>query len=127
MKIAHIALWTKDIERMRQFYEIYFKAQSGKRYENTNRGFASYFLNFPESEVRLELMQQPTIVYQPEETPLGWAHLAISVGSEEAVNALTKTISDDGYTVIGQPRWTGDGYYESVVADPEGNWIEITI
>ena len=127
MKIAHVALWTKDIERMRQFYETYFKAQSGERYENTNRGFASYFLTFSESEVRLELMQQPTITYRPEETPLGWAHLAISVGSEEAVNAVTKVISSDGYAVIGQPRWTGDEYYESVVADPEGNWIEITI
>lgn len=127
MKIAHVALWVKDIEHMRQFYKTYFRAQSGERYENANRGFASYFLTFSESEVRLELMQQPTITYQPEEIPLGWAHLAISVGSEEAVNALTKTILDDGHTVIGQPRWTGDGYYESVVADPEGNWIEITI
>ena len=127
MKIAHVALWVKDIEHMRQFYKTYFRAQSGERYENANRGFASYFLTFSESEVRLELMQQPTITYQPEEIPLGWAHLAISVGSEEAVNALTKTILDDGHTVIVQPSWTGDGYYESVVADPEGNWIEITI
>ena len=127
MKISHVALWSKDIERMRQFYETYFNAQAGERYENTNRGFASYFLTFPGAETKLELMQQPTITYQPEETPLGWAHLAISVGSEKEVNNLTTVIAEEGHTIVGQPRWTGDGYYESVIADPEGNWIEITI
>jgi len=127
MKISHVALWSKDIERLRQFYETYFNAKAGERYENTNRGFVSYFLTFPGAEAKLELMQQPAITYQPEETPLGWAHLAISVGSEKEVNNLTAVIADEGHTIVGQPRWTGDGYYESVVADPEGNWIEITI
>ncbi|SIN83595.1 lactoylglutathione lyase [Carnobacterium alterfunditum] len=127
MKISHVALWSKDIERMRQFYETYFNAQAGERYENTNRGFASYFLTFPGAETKLELMQQPTITDQPEETPLGWAHLAISVGSEKEVNNLTTVIAGEGHTIVGQSRWTGDGYYESVVADPEGNLIEITI
>jgi lactoylglutathione lyase len=127
MKISHVALWSKDIERMRQFYETYFNAQAGERYENTNRGFASYFLTFPGAETKLELMQQPTITDQPEETSLGWAHLAVSVGSENEVNNLTTVIADEGHTIVGQPRWTGDGYYESVVADPEGNLIEITI
>ena len=127
MKIAHLAVWVKDIEQMRQFYETYFAAQAGDRYENTTRGFVSYFLTFPGSEVRLELMQQPTVTHKPDETPLGWAHLAISVGDETAVNTLTAKLEEAGYAVIGQPRWTGDGYYESVVADPEDNWIEITI
>lgn len=127
MKIVHVAIWVKDIESMRKFYETYFGAQAGDRYENTNRGFTSYFLTFPGGEGRVELMQQPTVTYKPEEVPLGWAHLAISVGNEKAVNSLTTTIAEDGYVVIGEPRWTGDGYYESVIADPEGNLIEITI
>ena len=29
--------------------------------------------------------------------------------------------------IEGEPRTTGDGYYESVVLDPEGNRIEITV
>jgi lactoylglutathione lyase len=36
-------------------------------------------------------------------------------------------MSDAGIQVIGEPRTTGDGYYESVVLDPEGNRVEITI
>ena len=29
------------------------------------------------------------------------------------------------YEIAGGPRRTGDGYYESVVFDPDGNRIEI--
>lgn len=127
MKIAHVAVWVKNIESVRRFYETYFEAQAGERYENKTRGFSSYFLTFPGSEVRVELMQQTDVTDKAENVSLGWAHLAISVGTEGAVNRLTKTIEEAGHTVVGQPRWTGDGYYESIVADPEGNWIEITI
>jgi lactoylglutathione lyase len=50
----------------------------------------------------------------------------MAVGSREAVNQLTEMLRKDGYRVVGEPRTTGDGYYESVVLDPEGNRLEIT-
>ena len=56
----------------------------------------------------------------------GLTHLAISVGSREKVNKLTELIRENGFTVSGEPRTTGDGYYESVILDPEGNQVEIT-
>jgi lactoylglutathione lyase len=56
----------------------------------------------------------------------GFAHLAVSVGSDQHVEELTEELRRDGQTVVGDPRRTGDGYYESVVLDPEGNRIEIT-
>ena len=31
MRIEHIALWTRDVERMRAFYERYFGATAGAR------------------------------------------------------------------------------------------------
>ena len=49
------------------------------------------------------------------------------MGSEEKVNELTAKLADDGLKVLDGPRRTGDGYYESVVLDPENNRIEITI
>lgn len=58
---------------------------------------------------------------------LGFAHLSFSVGSKEDVDRLTQKMSDDGISIVGEPRTTGDGYYESVVLDPEGNRIEITV
>ncbi len=56
----------------------------------------------------------------------GLAHLAIAVGSREAVNALTERLRADGHTILSEPRLTGDGYYESAIADPEENIVEIT-
>ena len=58
---------------------------------------------------------------------LGFTHLSFSVGSKEEVDRLTQQMSADEVPVVGQPRTTGDGYYESVVLDPEGNRIEITV
>jgi lactoylglutathione lyase len=52
--------------------------------------------------------------------------MAISVGSEEIVNSLTERLRNDGFQIVGEPRTTGDGYYESVVLDPEGNPLEVT-
>ncbi|PAD20747.1 VOC family protein [Terribacillus saccharophilus] len=126
MKIEHIAIWVKDIERMKEFYTHYFAAESNSRYVNEKKGFASYFLTFS-SGSRLELMKKVGINKEAQPDQLGWAHVAFSVGSKEEVDRLTERIREDGYMILGEPRTTGDGYYESVIEDPEGNIIEITI
>jgi lactoylglutathione lyase len=46
MHIEHIALWTSQMERMKDFYEKYFQARTGKMYQNLSKGFESYFLSF---------------------------------------------------------------------------------
>jgi lactoylglutathione lyase len=58
---------------------------------------------------------------------MGLTHFASSVGSEQLVDQFTARLKSDGYIVLDPPRRTGDGYYESVVLDPDGNRIEITI
>lgn len=128
MKIEHIALWSTDIDRLRHFYKAYFGAEAGPRYSNPKTHFQSYFLTFAGGP-RLELMQRPDVLTAAETDAeaLGYAHLAISVGSEEAVDLLTRKLRDDGYRRLSGPRRTGDGYYESVVLDPDGNRIEITV
>lgn len=57
----------------------------------------------------------------------GLIHFAISVGSKEMVDNLTAKLRNDGFEIIGEPRTTGDGYYESVILDPDKNRIEITM
>lgn len=127
MRIEHLAIWVADLEVMRSFYENYFNARSGEIYRNTKKGFSSYFLSF-EQGARLELMQKPDISSLPNpKEHLGIIHFAISTGTKEGVDSLTEKLRSDGFEVEGEPRTTGDGYYESVVLDPEGNRIEITI
>lgn len=128
MKIEHIAIWVKDLEATKNFYETYFGAKSGEKYHNPNKTFTSYFLRF-QSGARLELMHRPDIVkpLNGGQEGIGFTHLAISVDSKHKVDELTHQLRIDGYTVLGEPRTTGDGYYESVVLDPEGNRLEITV
>ena len=57
----------------------------------------------------------------------GYAHIAFSVGSKDAVDSLTQRMKEDGYPAISGPRTTGDGYYESCILGFEGNLIEITV
>jgi len=120
MHIEHIALWTRDLERLRAFYQTHFGATAGPRYESASRPFASYILTFT-TGARLELMHTAGV------EPAGNGHFAVSTGSREAVDRLTAELRRAGVPIVGEPRATGDGYYESVVADPDGNLIEITV
>lgn len=125
MNIEHIAIWVNDLEGMKEFYETYFNCGSNDKYHNTKKKFESYFLTF-DSGARLEIMRQEGIDKQQQNNQIGWAHIALSLGSTDAVDQLTARLKNDGYTITNGPRVTGDGYYESVIEDPEGNLVELT-
>lgn len=129
MKIEHIAIWVSDLEATKGFYEKYFNAKPNTLYHNKAKEFISYFLSFGNG-CRLELMHRPDVSEQYknyEKQTLGLIHFAISVGSKEKVDSLTNQLRNDGFIIVGEPRTTGDGYYESVVLDPENNIVEITV
>ena len=150
MKIEHVAIWVKDIDNVCEFYRKYFGGVVQPLYHNPAKQFISRFITFDDG-ARLEIMHRPDInvgtLTESKSNILGFGnvhtsvaaaltlrmfhvkqfHLAFSVGSKEEVDRLTQQMSDDGITIAGQPRTTGDGYYESVVLDLEGNRIEITI
>lgn len=127
MKIDHIAIYVDDLESAKLFFERYFAATSGKIYINEKRGFKSYFLSFDDGASRIEIMTLKEL-NDRKTTPFdkGLVHFAISVGSKTAVDNLTHKLQTDGYEIIGHPRTTGDGYYESCIAGVEGIIIEIT-
>lgn len=124
MEIHHIAIWTFRLEEMKEFYTRYFKGTSNEKYINPKKGFESYFISF-DSGADLELMSrtdvQDTLI---EENRLGLTHFAVSLGSKEEILQLTEELRAKGYTIAGEPRTSGDGYFESVVLDPDGNRIE---
>lgn len=129
VRIEHVAIWTRDLERLRRFYETYFGARANALYVNPGKGFESYFLSFADG-ARLELMRQSDRISGEKDGPVpcaGLTHLAFAAGSRDRVDALTRQLSADGYRILDGARMTGDGYYESTVLDPDGNQIEITV
>jgi len=128
-RIEHIALWTEDIERLAAFYSQYLGASVGPKYVNASKGFESRFLMF-ENGARLEVMKTSTLQplkHAPGVQRMGLTHLAFSLGTERRVDELTGSLRAAGFAVADGPRRTGDGYYESVVLDPDGNRIELTV
>lgn len=127
MKIEHVAMYVEDLERAKDFFVKYFNAVPNDIYHNKKTDFRSYFLTF-DGGARLEIMNRPQIINNSEKSErTGYAHIAFSVGSAETVDRLTAELKVDGYTVVSEPRTTGDGYYESCIVGFEGNLIEITV
>lgn len=124
MKIAHVAVWTDNPERLRDFYVTYLNGVSNEKYVNPKKGFESFFVSF-EGEASIEIMKRTDVTERVSGEYLGWCHLAFALESKEAVCELTERLRADGYTIAGEPRTTGDGCFESVVLDVDSNRVEL--
>jgi lactoylglutathione lyase len=124
MHIDHIAVRTFDLEKEKEFFLRYFNCTVNEKYANNAKGFSSYFITF-DGGARVELMAIEGTAHPPEGSYGGLAHFAIDLGSREAVEKMTNRLEADGVRITGRPRITGDGYYESIFLDPEGNMIEL--
>ena len=127
MRMEHVALYVNDLEGAKEFCTNFLGGVPNDGYHNVRTGFRSYFIRF-DGGARLEVMNKPGMVDAPKDlNRTGWAHVAFSVGSAEAVDELTARLKESGYAVVSGPRTTGDGYYESCIVALEGNQIEITV
>ncbi|MEA4937900.1 hypothetical protein SDC9_135175 [bioreactor metagenome] len=125
MEIHHIAIWTKDLEAMKDFYTHYLLGISNQKYINPLKKFESYFISF-DGGAKIELMHSASLTGQVvDEERWGITHIAFVLESKEAVIKLTEKLRSDGIRIVGEPRTTGDGYFESVILDIEGNRIEL--
>lgn len=125
MKISHVALWTTNIGAQKAFWRDYFGGTSNELYISKNRpGFISYFVSLSDGPT-IELMSLDGLDKGPHGIELtGWAHIAINLGSRQQVDDMViKAINND--VLVSPARITGDGYYEAIIHDPDGNLIEI--
>lgn len=125
MNIAHVALWTRNLDAQVTFWQTVFGGRSNERYLSKNRpGFASHFITLADGPT-VELMTVPDLPDAPSHPEfIGWAHIALNVGSQAEVDRMAEQARLSG-TLLSAPRMTGDGFYEAVIADPDGNRIEL--
>jgi lactoylglutathione lyase len=129
MILEHVAIWSKDIEKLKAYYCRHFGAVSNELYHNVSKNFKSYFLSF-ETGARVEIMQKPEIPVNLNDTVvaqhLGIIHLAFGVPTMQEVNDKAMELQNEGFTILSGPRKTGDGYYEFETLDPDNNRLEVT-
>lgn len=121
--LEHVALYVRDLEKARDFYCTWFGGVANEGYHNPRTGLRTYFLRFA-GGARLEIMSRPGFEIEHQSRQLGWTHIAFTVGSRQEVDELAERFRSAGHEIINGPRTTGDGYYEAVVLDPEGNEVE---
>ena len=128
MKLEHIAIWTDNIELLRNYYVSFFDGQSNEMYINPKTQFQSYFISF-KSGARLEIMSMPNIPENTNDTinvqHKGIIHIAFSVATKQEVDAKAALLQANGFELLNGPRVTGDGYYEFVTLDPDMNRLEV--
>jgi len=113
---------------MQAVYIAYFGAVAGKEYVNPAKGFASCFLSLADG-ARIELMTTTAlspIVIAPGAQRMGLTHIANFRGIYPARRRTHEKTLEPRFPDLGRSAATGDGYYESVTLDPDGNAIEIT-
>jgi lactoylglutathione lyase len=129
MTLEHVAIWTTQIDRMKEFYTRFFGGIPNNKYINNEKAFESYFLQF-DSGARLELMYMPGIPENANDTVKaqykGIIHLAFGAQSMKEVDTKARQLKAAGFAILSGPRITGDGYYEFETLDPENNRIEVT-
>ncbi|MBD1554962.1 VOC family protein [Pseudomonas typographi] len=123
-RVTHLALWTRDIDTLCAFYAKHLDATVGPLYLSQTRPFSSRFLTFG-GDVQLEVMHLPNLQSASAASRVGLAHVAFQLGSRDAVDAKVLRLAEHGIDIEGAPRLTGDGYYEAVIRDPDGNLIEL--
>jgi len=129
MHLEHVAIWTNDLEALKNYYIKFFEAVPNHRYSNPAKNFTSYFLRFA-GGARLELMSRPDIPENANDRVnkqyLGIIHLAFGVDTMHEVDEKAEQLQADGFKILSGPRKTGDGYYEFETLDPDNNRLEVS-
>ncbi len=125
MKINHIAIWCKNIEEMRDFYETYLLAEASQLFISEDEQLQSYMLSFPNSDCQIKLMYKDDISKYHKDKRFGLAHISFKLESQKTVDDLTTLIENGGYKVYLEPHIDETNHYSSLVIDIEGNVIQL--
>jgi lactoylglutathione lyase len=125
-QLENIALATDDVEGLRDFY-LQLGGIASPPPEDP-KTIDSCVVDF--CGVRLEFVERAPGGKSAagDGRSSGLVHLGFALGSADAVDELTGLIAAAGYRVLELPHRTCElGCYESVVLDPDGNRLKLTV
>ena len=126
MKMDHVAIVTKDIEKMKDFYVECFGAKRAKRWSNGQ--VTLYFIEFDNGmQIELEQRDNPARYDIDRENSFGIAHLSFQVDTKAELDKITDELAAKGVPMRSGPTAYGDDFYESSFWDPDGNVVEIAV
>src|SRR5258705_11242209 len=122
MTLEHVAIWTEDLELLKDLYVKYFNGVANSKYTNESKQFQSYFLTF-KSGARLELMSMPNIPGNTNDRVVkqhkGIIHLAFAVNSMTEVDQKAIQLKEAVFPILSGPIKTGYDYYHFEKLDPD--------
>lgn len=122
-QIDHIALATEDVESLCDFYRRLggvILTPSPDLPDGPRRCVLDFF------GIRLELLKR---LDEPENNRAPrLLHLGFALRSADAVDELTRVLAAGGHRVLEPPRRAGSlGHYESLLLDPDGNRVKLSV
>ena len=127
MTLDHVAIWTDQLEILKNYYVRYFDGKSNQKYMNPKTGLETYFITFA-SGTKLELMCLPVLAENKNDATIPYrsiTHLAFGMETMQDIDEKLRQLETDNFRILRGPRKTGDGYYEFETLDPDGNRIEV--
>ena len=126
-QIERIALATNDLESLCDFYRLLGGIPSplSTDSEDDLRAFALDFCG-----IRLEVFERPHNRGEAAEERMSprLLHLGFALESADAVDDLTRVLATEGHRILEAPHRSGElGRYESVVLDPDGNRLRLSV
>lgn len=122
MKLHHISFWTKDINTLVEFYKKHFNGEV--LFSHQAGDFKCTFIKIY-SSFNLEIMTCSDPADSKLDEKVGYSHLSIEVESKKEVDEITDYFLSQKVSLEKIKEQYDDGFYESSVADPDGNIIEI--
>lgn len=123
MKIDHVAMYVNDLEAEKDFFVKYFNATASSKYTTFRGDFSNYLLRWSDGS-RLEIMTDTSADAKKASYRTGINRFYFLADDRKEVDDIMNKLAADG-VIVEIPRENAEGYYESVVVDPEGNEIVV--
>jgi catechol-2,3-dioxygenase len=115
-KLRHLALWTRQPEKMAEFYKRVFEMSEMYRTKNGS-------IHLSDGEVNLALLNANDPKDPNDHVRVGLNHFGFHIDDQETVVQRIREIYPEGAP---QARPKGTSYAETRGTDPDGNMIDLS-